>query len=142
MARTAGVELLCGKNPALDPGAGVTDRGRLKGMRILLAGPHRYPVSGANSSGLHPRAFPSGSGYHLHDLLAKGLAEEGHEVFYHLPRGVDAPLPPGVAAVAAPVPGADIYHAPIGGDDVAERTAEFAVRERRPCLLTCHMKET
>jgi glycosyltransferase involved in cell wall biosynthesis len=29
-------------------------------------------------------AFPSGSSHHQHDLLARGLAERGHTVFYHV----------------------------------------------------------
>src|SRR5882757_5961066 len=62
-------------------------------MRILLACQHRYPASGETGSGLHPKEFPSGSAYHLHDLLAQGLAELGHDVFYLLQQGAEVPLP-------------------------------------------------
>jgi glycosyltransferase involved in cell wall biosynthesis len=107
-------------------------------MRILLAAPHRYPASGLHGSGLHPKTYPSGSGYHLHDLLAKGLAEEGHEVFYYVAKGADASMPPGVTQVPEPIGGMDIYHAPIGPEGFAERIEAFAAGERKPCLLTCH----
>jgi hypothetical protein len=53
-------------------------------MRILIASNHRYPSYGAVGSGRHPREFPSGSSGHIQDLLARGLAELGHEVLYHL----------------------------------------------------------
>jgi glycosyltransferase involved in cell wall biosynthesis len=110
-------------------------------MKILVAASHRYPASGKLGSGFHPRQYPSGSGYHLHDLLAKGLAEDGHEVFYYLPNGADCPLPEGVVAVSTPVTRADIYHAPIGAPGAAEEIDEFAAREGRPRLFTCHMLE-
>ena len=56
-------------------------------MRILLSSEHSYPAFGPVGSGLHPRTYPSGSGFWIHDLLMKGLAELGHDVFYLLPRG-------------------------------------------------------
>ncbi|MBV9937105.1 MAG: glycosyltransferase [Acidobacteriaceae bacterium] len=110
-------------------------------MRVLLASPHRYPVSGQNGSGLHPREYPSGSGYHLHDLIAQGLAEEGHEVFYYIQKGTEIPLPSGVLQVETPVPNVDVCHAPIGPPRFAETILEFADAQRIPCLLTCHMRE-
>ena len=110
-------------------------------MRVLLASSHRYPASGSHGSGLHPKDYPSGSGYHLHDLLAKGLAEEGHQVFYYLGKGVELPLPPGVAAAAAPVSDIDLCHSPIGAPGFAESIGSFAADHSKPCLLTCHMWE-
>jgi glycosyltransferase involved in cell wall biosynthesis len=109
-------------------------------MRILLASSHQFPASGKESSGRHPREYPSGSGYHLHDLLAKGLAEEGHEVFYYLPRGAECALPRGVNLVTAPIPEIDLYHSPIGAPGFAETILQFAADRQKPCLLTCHMK--
>jgi glycosyltransferase involved in cell wall biosynthesis len=109
-------------------------------MRILLVAFHRYPASGANGSGPHPKEFPSGSGYHLHDLLAQGLAEAGHEVFYHLKKGSETALPGGVNEVSALVSDIDICHAPIGPPGLAEEVMEFCARHRKPCLLTCHMR--
>jgi glycosyltransferase involved in cell wall biosynthesis len=110
-------------------------------VRIQLASPHRYPASDKQGSGLHPKDYPSGSGYHLHDLLAQGLAEEGHEVFYYLAKGWALPLPPGVIAVPQLVPGVDLYHAPIGAPGFAESVAGFAAAQGKPCLLTCHIQE-
>ena len=54
-------------------------------MRILLSSEHRYPAFGGAGSGLHPRMYPSGSGFWIHDLVMKGLTELGHEVFCLLP---------------------------------------------------------
>src|SRR5882724_3539950 len=79
-------------------------------MRVMLGGEHVYPLSNGISSGRHPREFPSGSGYHLHDLLAKGLAELGHDVLYLLPLGATAPMPPGVSLISKPDASVDIYH--------------------------------
>jgi glycosyltransferase involved in cell wall biosynthesis len=111
-------------------------------MRILLASSHRFPAYSKNSSGRHPKEYPSGSGYHLHDLLAKGLAEDGHEVFYHLEKGAETSLPPRVKLVEGPISEVDILHAPIGPPGFAEKILEFAAEHRKPCVLTCHMKRT
>jgi glycosyltransferase involved in cell wall biosynthesis len=110
-------------------------------MRILLASSHRFPASGKDGSGLHPRDYPSGSGYHVQDLLAQGLAEEGHEVFYYLQKGAEILPPQGVEVVPTPVSQVDICHAPIGPPGFAESILEFAAAHGKPCLLTCHMKE-
>ena len=110
-------------------------------MRILLASPHRYPAFGRAGSGLHPRAYPSGSGYHLHDLLARGLAEEGNEVLYFVEKGADLPMPFGVTQVPSIIPDVDVVHAPIGPPGFAEKTLAFAAIHGMPCLLTCHMLE-
>jgi glycosyltransferase involved in cell wall biosynthesis len=109
-------------------------------MRIQLAAPHCYPASPSEGSGLHPKDYPSGSGYHLHDLLAKGMAEEGHEVLYYLRKGAAAPPPAGVEFVSEPVGDADIYHAPIGPAGFAEGIEAFAGARGKSCLLTCHMR--
>lgn len=108
-------------------------------MRILLMTDHQYPAYGATGSGLHPRAFPSGSAYHLHDLLARGLAEEGHQVFYKPTKGASTSLPAGVTLVSDAIPDFDILHAPEGPPTLAERATELAENHRAPHLLTCHM---
>lgn len=108
-------------------------------MRILLASCHCYPAFGPKGSGRRPNRYPSGSGYHLHDLLAKGLAGLGHEVLYYLRGGLEADLPRGVDRATLPLPDADIYHAPIAAEGFAETILEGARSRGRPCLLTCHM---
>src|SRR5918996_1530449 len=103
-------------------------------MRILLSSDHEYPAADSNGSGLHPKKFPSGSGYILHDSLAKGLAELGHDVFYLVRRShADAPL--GVDLIYEPEPDVDILHT-ISGRDAA-LIEEF----RKPWVATCHMDE-
>ncbi len=105
-------------------------------MRILLSSEHRYPAFGPNGSGLHPRHYPSGSGFWIHDLLMKGLAELGHEVLYLLPQGTAVPLPAGATLVSKPVWDADILHTISDRDPWLLR--EWQSR-RRPWVTTCHL---
>jgi glycosyltransferase involved in cell wall biosynthesis len=112
-------------------------------MRVLLSAHHQYPADGAAGSGLQPKAFPSGSANYLHDLLAQGLAELGHDVAYLLPNGACAPLPPGVTHVGAPPRpedvDADVYHSLLytqSAEDPLGRTLRS-----RGCawVSTCHL---
>src|ERR1041384_4875878 len=111
-------------------------------MRVLLSSDHEYPSSNGHGSGLHPKPFPSGSGYILHDLLAKGLAELGHEVSY-LVRSLRAnfsaeSVPSGIRVVFEPDFKADVLHT-ISGRDAA-LIAEWEARTK-PWVATCHMDE-
>jgi glycosyltransferase involved in cell wall biosynthesis len=108
-------------------------------MRILLYADYRYPIAGGEGSGIQPRAFPSGSAFHLHELLARGLTEEGHEVFYHTVRGADADFPGAVRLVSRLPEDADIYHGMAGPPGVAEPMLEVAARNGKASLLSCHM---
>jgi glycosyltransferase involved in cell wall biosynthesis len=105
-------------------------------MHILLSSEHRYPAFGAVGSGLHPRMYPSGSGFWIHDLLAKGLGELGHEVSYLLRGGSAVPMPPGVTLVSEPVWNADILHTLSDRDEPLIR--EWQAR-KRPWVTTCHL---
>ena len=112
-------------------------------MRVLLSAHHQYPADAPSGSGLQPKAFPSGSAIYLHDLLAQGLAELGHDVRYLLPTGATGPLPPGVRLVAGP-PGdedldVDAYHTLLytqSGEDPLGRLMQAG---GRAWLTTCHM---
>ena len=99
-------------------------------MRLLLSSNRSYPGFGMVGSGPHPREFPSGSGYFIQDLLVKGLAELGHDVFYMSPEEVDAPLPAGVTWVAEPIPDADIVHTVAYHDEQLVQQLESG---KRPC---------
>ncbi|MEM7426146.1 MAG: glycosyltransferase [Pseudomonadota bacterium] len=79
-------------------------------MRILIPGNHRFPAETAKGSGRRPKAFPSGSGYHLLDLTVQGLTELGHEVVYLLPKGWDYELPSPVHMVREPDFAVDAAH--------------------------------
>jgi len=105
-------------------------------MRVLLSSTHRYPAFGESGSGLHPKAFPSGSSFYIHDLLAQGLGELGHEVFYVLRNGADAPAPTGVTLVSEPVSDAHILHTITFRDEDL-----IAARQSRgqPWVATCHL---
>jgi glycosyltransferase involved in cell wall biosynthesis len=105
-------------------------------MRILLSSNHQYPAYGEQGSGPHPRELPSGSGHHIKDLLAKGLSELGHEVFYLLKKGASAPLPPGVTLLAEPIADVDIYHNFAFRD---EDIIAFMEQNGRPWVTTCHL---
>jgi glycosyltransferase involved in cell wall biosynthesis len=112
-------------------------------MRVLLSSDHQYPASNGHGSGLHPKQFPSGSGYILHDLLAKGLAELGHDVFYLVRRpaksssSVNSP-PHGIKLVFEPVLHADVLHTISGRDAALIDEWESC---GKPWVATCHMDE-
>lgn len=103
-------------------------------MRILLSSDHQYPAANPRGSGLHPKRFPSGSGYILHDLLARGLAELGHDVYY-LVRSASAPSPPEVKLIFEPVRDVDILHT------ISGRDAGLIAESQKPWVATCHMDE-
>ena len=103
-------------------------------MRVLLSSDHEYPAANPNGSGLHPKKFPSGSGYILHDLLAKGLAELGHDVFY-LVRRSHADAPAGVNLIFEPVQDVDILHI------ISGRDAALIEESQKPWVATCHMDD-
>src|SRR6185369_17020133 len=105
-------------------------------MRILLSSEHRYPAFADVGTGPHPKPYPSGSGFWIHDLLARGLAALGHEVFYLLRQGAAKPLPPGVQPVPRPVWDADILHTISDRDDAL--IDEWQSRGR-PWVSTCHI---
>jgi glycosyltransferase involved in cell wall biosynthesis len=106
-------------------------------MRILLWSNHEHGSYSGNGVGRHPRQFPSGSGHYLHDALAKGLAELGHEVFYHLKPGAN-PLPAGVERVTAPPGSVDILH---NYSSITSHTGlmNYANRCGIPWVATCHL---
>jgi glycosyltransferase involved in cell wall biosynthesis len=105
-------------------------------MRILLSSPHPYPALTGIGSGLQPKRFPSGSGYLVHDLIAKGLAELGHEVFYLVPHEIGQPAVKGITFVAEPVGEADVLHTVLGFD---EELASAWRALGKPWITTCHM---
>src|SRR6266700_1382476 len=79
-------------------------------MRILLYSDHRYPSDDGHGAGRTLRYEPSGAPQHVHDVLAKGLAELGHQVFYFLTKRAEHPLPPVVTLTATPRSDVDIAH--------------------------------
>lgn len=112
-------------------------------MRVLLSAHHHYPADPPSGSGLQPKAFPSGSAIYLHDLLAQGLAELGHDVSYLLPGGAGAALPDGVALLKEAPPAheldVDVYHTLLytqSGEDALGRSLQA---RRRAWVTTCHM---
>lgn len=108
-------------------------------MRILLSSNHPYPASGSSGSGTNPREFPSGAGFVIHDLVAKGLAEAGHEVFYLLPRGAETALPSGVTLLREPRFDVDVVHT------ITMRDYDLGHAVRRagiPWVATCHHDPT
>jgi glycosyltransferase involved in cell wall biosynthesis len=105
-------------------------------MRILLSSNHQYPAYGEQGSGPHPRELPSGSGHHIKDLLAKGLSELGHEVFYLLKKGAAAPLPRGVTLLNEPIAEVDVYHNFAFRD---EDVIAYMQEHGRPWVTTCHL---
>ena len=68
-------------------------------MKISFSSYHKYPGR------LHGVASHA-----VHDNLVKGLAELGHEVWYHLKERPEAGLPDGVRFTSSRLKNADIYH--------------------------------
>jgi glycosyltransferase involved in cell wall biosynthesis len=79
-------------------------------MRILLSSTHRYPAGGRVGAGLRANPRTTGGAAFVHDSLARGLAELGHEVYCHLRQGYDPPLPDGVRYTEGLVRGVDVLH--------------------------------
>jgi glycosyltransferase involved in cell wall biosynthesis len=78
-------------------------------MKIMLAAKHRYPAGGVGCGcRVNPRA--TGGASLVHDTLARGLAELGHEVFYVLQGGFDGPPPEGIRFCDRPVRDAQVMH--------------------------------
>jgi glycosyltransferase involved in cell wall biosynthesis len=109
-------------------------------MRILLSSRHTYPAAAEESAGTQPIRFPSRSADHLHDLLARGLAEFGHTVFYLLPAGASRPLPPNVQLVSGNIKDIDIdvYHSNSGKEPVEGINAALEYRGI-PWVTSCHL---
>lgn len=105
-------------------------------MRILLSSTHKYPAHGDEGSGLHPKPFPSGSGFFIHDLIARGLAELGHEVLYLLPGATAESLPEGVALVTEPTHDVDVLHTIAYRD---EEVIRYVESRGKPWVTTCHL---
>jgi hypothetical protein len=79
-------------------------------MRILLHSDHSYPIDDGQSRGRTLRYEPSGAPQMIHDLLARGLAELGHEVLYFLEQGAATSPPPGITITTTPRSDVDIAH--------------------------------
>jgi glycosyltransferase involved in cell wall biosynthesis len=107
-------------------------------MRILLWSNHQHGSYSGNGVGRHPRVFTSGSGHYLHDALAKGLAELGHEVLYHLEGGAAASLPEGVQLITVPPQSVDILHNYSAIISHAGLT-NYANQRGIPWVATCHL---
>jgi glycosyltransferase involved in cell wall biosynthesis len=108
-------------------------------VRILLSSNHSYPASGSPGSGTKPREFPSGAGFVIHDLVAKGLAEAGHDVFYLLPRGAETPLPSGITLLREPRFDVDVVHTITFRDyDLTRAVRQAGI----PWVATCHLDPT
>src|SRR5215203_620147 len=107
-------------------------------MRILLSSDHQYPAANGSGSGLHPKQFPSGSGYILQDLLAKGLAELGHDIFYLVRRSLKESSIPRLRLVLEPQPGMDVLHTISGRDTALVQEWES---QGQPWVTTCHLDE-
>jgi glycosyltransferase involved in cell wall biosynthesis len=105
-------------------------------MRVLLSSKHRYPAFGEVGMGLKPSLFPSGSGFFIHDLMAKGLGELGHDVFYLLPKGADKPLPVGVTLISEPGREVDIIHTITFRDEGLSQEMQAL---GKPWVTTCHL---
>jgi glycosyltransferase involved in cell wall biosynthesis len=105
-------------------------------MRVLLAATHDYPARSGVGSGLRPRRYPSGSGGAIHDLVGKGLAELGHDVFYLVPHAVEQPPVSGITLIDQPMRDVDLLHTL--SDFHEDLTNEWQA-QGKPWVTTWHM---
>ncbi len=105
-------------------------------MRVLVSSTHSFPALTETGSGLEPKPFPSGSGYLVHDLMVRGLAELGHQVSYLVPHTPGDHPTSGVTLVSEPNYEADILHTISDRDE--ELVREWQSR-RKPWVTTCHL---
>jgi len=105
-------------------------------MRVLVSSTHSFPALTETGSGLEPKPFPSGSGYLVHDLMVRGLAELGHQVSYLVPHTPGDHPTSGVTLVSEPNHEADILHTISDRDE--ELVREWQSR-RKPWVTTCHL---
>lgn len=105
-------------------------------MRVLVSSTHNFPALSDIGSGLQPKPFPSGSGYLVHDLMVRGLAELGHEVSYLVPHTNGEHPTPGVTLVSEPDYEADILHTISDRDEDLVRKWESL---GKPWVTTCHL---
>jgi glycosyltransferase involved in cell wall biosynthesis len=79
-------------------------------MRIFLQSEHCYPIEDGQGVGIATRQEPSGAPQRIHDLIARGLGELGHEVFYFTEKGAQAPAPQGVTLCRSLRTDVDVFH--------------------------------
>jgi glycosyltransferase involved in cell wall biosynthesis len=75
----------------------------------------------------------------MQDLLARGLAELGHQVLYFLPGGCAAALPDGVELAPGPVADIDIYQTISAQSPAVMNVTEFVATRGLPWIMTCHL---
>ncbi|HEX7155095.1 MAG TPA: glycosyltransferase [Thermoanaerobaculia bacterium] len=100
-------------------------------MKVLLTGDHDYPLARV-SAGRRPKPMPSGSAQRVHELIAKGLAELGHEVVVCLANEPTGAPPPGIR-VTRTLERADILHT------YALRGPRWEEQWRGPYVATVHL---
>jgi glycosyltransferase involved in cell wall biosynthesis len=111
-------------------------------MKILLSARHRYPAGGFTGKGIHANPRTTGGAAFIHDHLAKGLAELGHEVYYHLASGYDPPLPEGVRPTELRARGMDILHQSNSQFLHVDWTLDELAELKAPWVSTCHIDLT
>lgn len=79
-------------------------------MRILLARDHSYIHPQLQGSGKKTTKVPSGASNFQHDMLAKGLSENGHDVFYYVKNEKEMSHLSGVKFVNVLIDDIDIVH--------------------------------
>jgi glycosyltransferase involved in cell wall biosynthesis len=97
-------------------------------MRISLHSDHCYPIEDGHGVGIALRHEPSGAPQHIHDLIARGLGELGHEVFYYTAKGSNGPAPEGVTLCRSPRTDVDVLHN-FGFDSIPSIRTQHRVRE-------------
>ncbi|MDJ0840928.1 MAG: glycosyltransferase [Acidobacteriota bacterium] len=107
-------------------------------MRILFESNHVYPAGGSTGTGLSPNSLATGGSSMVHDLLARALAELGHQVFYLLPNSRDPDLPDGVTHLTHPIVDVDVFHHYNSQKLFESKALESIQAAGIPWVVTCH----
>jgi glycosyltransferase involved in cell wall biosynthesis len=105
-------------------------------LKILLSSSHNYPAQRKIGAGLEPTPHPSGSAYATFDLLARGLKELGHELFYFLQEGLLQSCMPDINVIKKPFFDVDINHRMLDSKHLQYwKTVDW----KKPFVISCHI---
>lgn len=112
-------------------------------MRILVTSKHVYPVFPSIHDDFEPdynNYKSSQSHCYIQDLIVKGLAELGHEVFYWLKEGEHRQVPEGVEIIKELPEQIDVAHLLCDNDGgVFNKYRGILKKNKIPWVATCHL---
>ncbi|WP_103068975.1 glycosyltransferase [Aquimarina sediminis] len=104
-------------------------------MKILLARDHSYIHPNIQGTGKKITSIPSGASNFQHDMLAKGLVENGHEVFYYVKNEKEMSHLSGIKFTNSLIDDVDIVHIKALGEP---HIISYYLSKNIPVLATNH----